>query len=443
MANAQQDSVRSRPRVLLIAELANPDWVSVPLEGWCLFDALSRVADVHLVTHVRNEENIARTGLPRDRFTVLDNRAVERPLRWMADTLRGTREPGGVGQTLITAFGSFAYYRFEQLVWRFFGARIRAGEFDLVHRLTPLNPTMASLIASRCAAAGVPFVIGPLNGGLPWPRMYKSQRHQEREWLTYVRGVHRLMPGYAATRRNAAAILAGSRDTLLQIPEAYRAKCVYVPENGIEPRRFNTAVSGPVSTPLRIAFIGRMVPYKLPGVVLEAALPLLKQGLVALDFYGDGPELAGLRVKASKEGVETAVSFAGWVPHTELEARLAKTDVFAFPSIREFGGAVVLEAMAMGLVPIVVDYGGPGEHVSPTTGIALPLGPPAELVAHLRAALQRLLDAPATVRPMGERARARVLKSFTWEAKAAQVLEVYGWVLGRRAKPDFGMPLAD
>ena len=443
MVDPQPGREARRPRVLLIAELANPDWVSVPLEGWSLFTALSRVADVHLVTHVRNEENIAKRGLARERYTIIDNTGVERPLRWLADTLRGTREPGGVGQTIITAFAAFAYYRFEQLLWRRLGARVRAHEFDLVHRLTPLNPTIPSLIARRCARAGVPFVIGPLNGGLPWPALYTKERHREKEWLTYVRGAHRLMPAYTATRRHATAILAGSRDTLGQIPEAFRSKCVYVPENGVEPGRFTAAVVGPPSRPLRVAFVGRMVPYKLPAVVLEAALPLLKQGAVALDFYGDGPELPALRARAEAEGVLGAVTFFGWVAHTELQARLERTDVFAFPSIREFGGAVVLEAMALGLVPIVVDYGGPGEHVSPATGVALPLGPPEALAVGLRQALQRLLDAPEAIRPMGALARARVLKSFTWDAKAAQVLEVYRWALGHRDRPDFGMPLAD
>jgi hypothetical protein len=35
------------------------------------------------------------------------------------------------------------------------------------------------------------------------------------------------------------------------------------------------------------------------------------------------------------------------------------------------------------------------------------------------------------------------MKCFTWDAKARQVLAVYEWVLGRRDKPDFGMPLPD
>ncbi len=123
--------------------------------------------------------------------------------------------------------------------------------------------------------------------------------------------------------------------------------------------------------------------------------------------------------------------------------RLVGAQVFAFPSIREFGGGVVLEAMALRLVPIVVNNGGPGELVSDDTGFRVPLGSRESIVMAFRTILEDLADSQERVATMGERARARVFGLFTWEVKARQVREVYRWVLGQRDKPDFGMPLAE
>jgi glycosyltransferase involved in cell wall biosynthesis len=86
--------------------------------------------------------------------------------------------------------------------------------------------------------------------------------------------------------------------------------------------------------------------------------------------------------------------------------------------------------MMLGLVPVVVDYGGPGELVTPDTGFAVPIGTRAEIIARFRAVLEGLAADPSRIRPMGERARRRVLEGFTWEAKARQVLEVYRWAMG-------------
>jgi hypothetical protein len=51
-------------KVLLIVEQCNPEWASVPLEGFRYYTALNRLADVTLVTHERNAE---RPGSRRSR----------------------------------------------------------------------------------------------------------------------------------------------------------------------------------------------------------------------------------------------------------------------------------------------------------------------------------------------------------------------------------------
>jgi glycosyltransferase involved in cell wall biosynthesis len=426
-----------RPRVLVIAEAANPEWASVPLVGWSLAEALREVADVHLATQVRNRAAVLRAGRQEGtEFTAIDSEAVARPLYRAGALLRGAR---GTGWTTQQAFAALAYPWFEQQVWRRFAPEITGGAFDIVHRVTPLSPTIASPIARRVARAGVPFVLGPLNGGVPWPAAFSAERRREREWLSHVRGLYRAVPGRGASLRATSAVLAGSRHTLGELPRSVRERAIWLPENAVDPRRL-PAATGPRATrgALRLCFVGRLVPYKGPDMALEAARPLLADGRATLDIVGDGPLLAPLRERVGEAGLEGAVNFHGWQEHRAAMEILGRADMLAFPSIREFGGGVVLEAMALGVVPLVVDYAGPGELVTPATGITLPLGDRGAIVAQMRAALERVAASPASLAPLAEAGRAMVAARYTWSAKARQIAEVYDWVRARRAdRPDF------
>lgn len=400
-----------RYRVLVIAEAANPEWVSVPLVGWSMANALREVADVHIVTQIRNADAFRRAGLREgEDFTAIDSERVAGPAFALAQRLRGG---SGKGWTTVTAIAALTYWYFERLVWRRFGPALRAGEYDIVHRITPLSPTAQSPIARKCARAGIAFVLGPLNGGLPWPQQFDAERRQEKEWLSYVRRLYKILPGRAKTLAASRVIIAGSRHTASEIPARHAGRVIYIPENGIDPSRFDCAAQPHAEGPLRLCFIGRLVPYKGADMAIEAALPLLREGRAHLDIVGDGPMRAALEALCAREHCEQAVTFHGWVEHGDVQRIACRSSVFVFPSVREFGGAVVLEAMALGLAALVVDYGGPGELVHGGGGIAIPLGSRAEIVAGFRAALEQLSADPAKAHAMGEAGRRWALEWVT------------------------------
>ncbi|MCU0673544.1 MAG: glycosyltransferase [Myxococcota bacterium] len=430
----------TRIRALVIAEAANPEWVSVPLVGWSHANALREVADVHVVTQVRNREAFQRAGWVEGRdFTSLDTEYVARGMWHVGEVLRGGT---GRGWTTVQALSVPSYYAFEAALLRQFAGALRRGEYDLIHRITPLSPTSPSILASPRLRSRVPFVVGPLNGGVPWPRQFDGARRAEREWLSYVRGAYRALPGHRTMLRHSNALIVGSRDTLAQIPARYHARCVYVPENGIDPSRFDASPEVLPARPLRVAFVGRLVPYKGADMLIEALAPAVRRGDVVIDILGDGPEMEKLQRMRSELGVVDGVNLPGWIPHAELKSILARAAMFVFPSIREFGGGAVLEAMACGLVPMVIDYGGPAELVTSETGYLIPMGSRADIVDRLRRGVDDVLaEPPEALRERSRRARARVLESFTWQAKARQTLAIYEWVLGQRTKPDFGTPL--
>ncbi|MEO1236575.1 MAG: glycosyltransferase [Planctomycetota bacterium] len=438
-------SERQSVTALVIAEQANPEQVSVPLVGWSLARALAGVADAHLVTQVRNREAILRAGLEEGRdFTCIDSEAVAAPVHRLSQWLGGR---GGKGWTTRMATKALAYPYFERLVWRKFGGAIRGGKYDVVHRVTPLSPTLPSSLAKRCRAAGVPFVWGPINGGVAWPREFDAARRAEREWLSYLRGAYRLLPGYRATREHCHTILVGSTATRDQMPARWRGKCVYLPENAIDPARFGVRrtrsfVGNEEQGPVRLVFVGRLVPYKGADMLLMAAAELVREGAVTVTILGDGPERAKLAAIVEQEKIGHGVEMPGWVEHDRMQHRLAEHDVLAFPSVREFGGGVVLEAMAVGLVPVIVDYAGPAELVDETTGYKVPMAARPRVVEALRQTLRSIVADPAALEPKAEAAWRHAHTNFTWAAKAEQVRAVYDHAIGRRAdRPDFGTPL--
>jgi glycosyltransferase involved in cell wall biosynthesis len=417
----------TRRRVLIIAEAANPEWVSVPLIGWSLASALREVADVHLVTQVRNRDAILRAGLVEGKdFTVIDSEAISRPL-WKVGSL--LRMGKGKGWTMVSAVNALSYPYFEHLVWKRFGRDIRAGRFDVVHRVTPLSPATVSPIARKCARHGIPFVMGPLNGGVPWPPGFDAERRREREWLSYVRGAYRVLPGRGAMLAAARAIIVGSRIAASEVPSQHRDRMVYIPENAVDPDRFNMIAPQDTSGCIRACFIGRLVPLKGVDMLLEAAAPLLRDGHLTLDIVGDGPMRAALEAQVAAENIAPAVTFHGNIPHRQVQTIAARSNLLGFPSIREFGGGVVLEAMALGVVPIVVDYAGPGELVTPETGYKVPLGTRADIVSGFRLRLEEIVRDPSQLPVLATKARERVAGVFTWKVKARQIARVYEWVL--------------
>ena len=110
-----------------------------------------------------------------------------------------------------------------------------------------------------------------------------------------------------------------------------------------------------------------------------------------------------------------------------------------FPSVREFGGGVVFEALAAGAVPIVADFGGPGDIVHSEVGYKVPLTNENDVVVQMGRVLTELVhdrDLLLTAKQGMSYAR----ECLTWEAKAQTHYEILHWVLGRGPKPDLPPP---
>ena len=159
-------------------------------------------------------------------------------------------------------------------------------------------------------------------------------------------------------------------------------------------------------------------------------------------MLGDGPERNRLEQLAKSLGVEKAVSFYGWVSHAEVLTRLRSADVMVFPSVRDFGAGVVFEALATGAVPVVADFGGPGDIVHPEVGYKVPLTNESEFVAQMEKILTDLAANRDHLNRLRQQGMSYARECLTWDAKAHAVTRVLYWVSRQGSKPDLPPPKA-
>ena len=172
----------SRLRVLVLAPGTSPEITTMPYVTFSHAAALAQLHDVALVVGSATEDHVRRAKVPFRTIEVVRTPLLNRIYAWC---LRRIFKYNFDSQ-ILTAFGYPFALAFEWLAWRQLRHRIVAGEFDVVLRIMPMTPSMPSPFAFFLRKGPIPFVIGPLNGGLPWPPGFR-QLEKQREWVSQDR----------------------------------------------------------------------------------------------------------------------------------------------------------------------------------------------------------------------------------------------------------------
>jgi len=427
--------------VLLLAPDCNPESVTTPQLAYAHAEALARHHSVTLVVRAANEGPIRKAGERFDGIHAVRLPGLDQLFRWAIRRVFRY----DYGRPSLTAFTYPLQIAFEWRAWRQLRRRIRGGDFDVVLRILPLIAVLPSPFAWFLRNGPIPFVIGPLNGGLPWPAGYPQldvQRRQPGWWFSQLRSCYRYLPFARSTFSKAFAIIAGSSFTYSEFAR-FHDKLFFVPgENGLEPGVFNgpPRASRRQESLLKLIFVGRLIPLKACDLALRGAADLLRSGTARLTVVGDGSEREKLQSLAVSLDIESAVTFTGWVSREEVLEHFRQADVFVFPSLREFGGAVVFEALALGAVPVVTDFGGPGDIVTSEVGFKIALTNESDHVRQIARVLDRLALDREHLATLSQRGMAFAREELTWEGKARAVSKVLHWVTGKGPKPKMPPP---
>ncbi len=177
-----------------------------------------------------------------------------------------------------------------------------------------------------------------------------------------------------------------------------------------------------------IGFAGSFYAYEGLDLLIEAAaLMAPRHPELRVLLIGGGPQEQALKKQAQDRGIDNLVTFAGRVPHAEVQKYYRLIDVLAYPRHSMRLTEIVtplkpLEAMAQGLLLVASDVGGHRELIrNGETGLLFAAGDAGALAQ----AIETVLDQPAAWQRMRERARRFVETERTWTRSVARYAEVY------------------
>jgi len=168
-----------------------------------------------------------------------------------------------------------------------------------------------------------------------------------------------------------------------------------------------------------------LVHWKAVDLLIDALELAARRVDLELAVIGDGDRRETLENQVKRLGLQDRVIFHGFVPQHQCPALLQSSDALVLPSLYECGGAVVLEAMAMGLPVLATRWGGPADYLDEETGVLVDPTTETQFIEDLADGLVRLAQSPDLRRKLGAAGRKRVEEHYDWERKIDKIIEIY------------------
>jgi glycosyltransferase involved in cell wall biosynthesis len=325
----------------------------------------------------------------------------------------------------IATFGLLMHLITQFYQWKLANKIVKDKKINIIHEPAPVSAAQPSAMFGL----GVPVVIGPMNGGMSFPPAFQHMASKAERLLYGVMRIfssiyNLLIPG----KFFAEILLVANERTSRALPKFRLGKVIELVENGV----FSVADSPKNPTkqaPVNVIYVGRLVDWKTVDIVIEAIAMCQKE--VKLTIVGDGSLKESL-MRLAEAKAPNKVDFLGLIPHAETAAQYDRADISVLPSVRECGGAVVLEAMARGLPVIATDWGGPADYISSDTGFLIKPKSREYMVEEFAETIDKLASDPQLRYRIGVASIERVLAHFMWSKKIEAIISIYQMAISRK-----------
>ena len=314
------------------------------------------------------------------------------------------------------------YYLWQWVAYKKARALIREGRcFDLVHHVTWVSFRQPSFLGNL----GIPFIFGPVAGGDEIPSSYVSCFSWRHRFIELVRAGLNILVRYdplmRRTFRQADQLIFTSPGHIRRVPKSVHPKSRV--ELAIGTSKVMDSGRG-LGNGTRLLYVGRAIGLKGMDIGLKVfARALTQNPELRLSIIGDGPERDRWHLLSRRLGIEYAVEWLGWLPKAKVQEIYESFDVLFYPSLRDSGGFVVLEALQSGLPVVCFKLGGPGVIIDDEVGAAVEANPDLDVAIEdysqqLMSVLQRSKSDPM----LAEACRSRAAL-YTWSALVRRVYE--------------------
>jgi glycosyltransferase involved in cell wall biosynthesis len=411
-----------RPKILIVAYACNPYRSSEHAIGWSYVAHLAPECRLTVVTRAKHRDDIISfvDGCGRQDIRNIEWIYYDLPL----PLLGLKRRLLGV-QLYFILWQAFVFQRLRRWIER--------QDFDVVNHLT-FGTVWSASPFHRSAA---PFVWGPIGGGdtIPWSFLREESLAsicREATYKVVVWYARRLSPSNRKCRNRSAAIVFRNdrvRQRYSDLPDAVMVRTVC--ETGISPT--SQGVTNMDYAELHAIAASRLNYWK--GVIyavkgFEAFLQT--GGIGTLTVIGDGTEFRRIRDYVDRRQLSKWVVLLGSLGQSELRRQMRRSNVLIFPSFRDGGSFIVLDAMALGLPTIVNDLSGPYQTLGDEAGIVVRARTPQRMTEEIAMNLHRLQRDSSLGRRKSALLKQRAHECFTWEKNASDLFGVYMDVLERR-----------